>query len=141
VSAPAEEVLDLEDAEALSRTEVRAAAFRQPGKPGAEDLERFSGQAGAQFRFFETCLELDEGVPFGAEPPQVGAGGEPEEMRGGEGGAEGDVLGGLVEGLAQLEVHGRGDVGHGRSSGAPKPGGSRCTPPCARAILESRDAS
>ena len=69
MSAPAEEVLDLEDAETLSRTEMRAAPFRQPGEAGAEDLERFSGQAGAQLGFLEAGLELDEGIPFGAEPP------------------------------------------------------------------------
>jgi len=65
----------------------------------------FPGEACAQIGFLESGLEVREGVVQAAESAQVCAGGEAKQVGSGEGRAEGQPFGGLVESPAQAQVN------------------------------------
>jgi hypothetical protein len=92
---------------------VRAVPLGDLGEARRQDLGALEGQPCSQLGLFQSSLELDYRIGVTAEASQVSAGGEAKQMGGGEGGAEGEALGGLVEFVAQVEVNGRAGIGRG----------------------------
>jgi len=106
LSAPGEEVPHLEDAGARGRRVVRTVPLRDLRETGGEDFDGLPGEARSQLRLLDAGLGLGERVPEAAEEAQVGAGGEPQQVRGGERGAQGEPLGLRVGIAAQAQVDG-----------------------------------
>ena len=101
LGAPGEKASDLEDPEALGGCEVGPLPLRELSKARPEDLGDLPGQAGAQFGLFQARLELGERIVLAAQLPQMRARGKSHQMGSGEGGAERETLGGLVDDAAQ----------------------------------------
>ena len=104
--APGQEVLDLQDAEALGRGVEGPATFRELGEAPGQHLGHFPGETCLELGFLQSGLEGCERIGLAAQEAQVSAGGEAEEMGGGEGGTQGQALGDMLEPAAQAQVDG-----------------------------------
>jgi hypothetical protein len=82
-------------------------SLRDAGEACGEDFGGLQCEAGPEPGLFELRLELNERVVDAAELPEVSACRQAQEVCGGDGGAEGEAVGGLVELAAQAQEYGR----------------------------------
>jgi len=66
LAGPAQQALDLDDAEALGRAVVRAVPFRDLGQPRLDDVKGVPGELGLQLGLLQAALEVPQGVILGA---------------------------------------------------------------------------
>jgi hypothetical protein len=81
VGVPSQEASDLEDAEALAGRVVGAAPLRDLAEAGGQDLGDLGREACSQISVLELGLDSGERIGVSSNAPEVGSGGEAEEVR------------------------------------------------------------
>jgi hypothetical protein len=74
---------------------------------GAQDVDDVPGDSGSELGFLEESRRIDEGIARAPHLTQEAPDGEPKEMGGDEGSAQGELLGGVVQPRAEAEMERR----------------------------------